>query len=817
MEGPINSNTLAKSIGFRYGFAVFSALAGLLLREALSPFLGPHNAYHAAWAAVALTAWYCGFGPTILTACLSLFGIWYWFLAPYHSFELKDPRTQIPGMIGYILLSSFIALLGEINLRSKATLEHEIAEGKRTREKLTNKEEEYFIAGERLQALMRELPVGISFSNDPTCQNISGNPAALAQFKVETEDNLSASAPDPNAPGRQFRFVQNGRELSPSELPLQRAVKENRTIAPMEFEVHMPNGQRWIAEASGAPIHDSKGEVVGGVAVHTDITDRKQAEVELPRSEERYRLVTETMLYGVIHQDAEGNVTAMNPAATCISGFDLDDLMGDTPLSLDKYTVREDGSLFPGLGHPGMVALRTGKPVFGVVMGIDNPKTKDRRWVKIDAVPMSLPGEPRPFEVYSVFEDMTERKRAEAALRESEARFRAFFEQAAVGIAGVSAYGRYLYANQKFCDLLRRPVEEVLQMTIAQATHPDYVASDAEHLRQLQNGHAPQYSVEKLYVRGDGSHVWATSTVFPLRNGDGTITGFAKVIEDITTRKQIEQELTRERSVLESRVEERTRQLKNTIESLKIQAAEKERAEVSIRTLSSRLLQLQDEERRRIARELHDSAGQILAALDMQLSIIQAKTQHLESDLTSAVADSVSLVHEASRGIRTMSYLLHPPLLDETGLASTLRWFVEGFAQRSGIQVELKISPQFDRLPREMELTFFRLVQEALTNVHRHSGSPTAQVELKQIEAEVMLVVRDQGKGITESKRDLSNQESPKIGVGIGGMRERVRQLEGRMEFLSGMHGTTLQVTLPLRSNRAGETSPTSSYSGAAL
>jgi PAS domain S-box-containing protein len=816
MEGPIQSNIQIKSIGFRYGFAVFSALAGLLLRESFTPILGPDNPYHAAWAAVALTAWYCGFGPTILTSFLSWLGIWYWFLAPYHTFDLNEPRTQIPGMIGFLFFSGFIAALGEANLRSKAKLEWEIAERKLANEKLSEKEEEYFAASERFRALMRELPVGVSFSDDATCQNISGNPTAFAQFDVDPEDNLSASAPDSNAPGRQLRFIRNGREVSPSELPLQRAVNENRTIAPMEFEVHMPSGRRWIVEASGAPVHNSQGEVVGGVAVHSDITERKRAEEALRVSEERYRLVTETMLYGVIHQDAEGRVTAMNPAAARITGFELEELVGATPLNLEKYTVREDGSRFPGLEHPQMVALRTCKPVFGVVMGVDNPKTKERRWIKIDAVPTCLPGESEAFEVYSVFEDITERKRAEAALRESEALFRAFFEQAAVGIAGISVEGRYVFANQRFCDLLRRPLDEVLQMTTAQATHPDFEAVDAENLRKLQDGHALQCTTEKLYVRSDGSHVWATTTVFPLHNEDGTIKAFAKVIEDITVRKNVEQELARERCALESRVEERTRQLNKTIKFLNIQAAQRERAEVSIRTLSARLLQLQDEERRRIARELHDSAGQILAALDMQLSIVQTKTQYLESDLTSVVSDSVSLVQEASRSIRTMSYLLHPPLLDETGLASTLRWFVEGFAQRSGIEVELKISRQFDRLPREMELTIFRLVQEALTNVHRHSGSPTAQVELDRTEAEVTLLIRDQGKGIPESTLNQSDQEANKIGVGIRGMHERVRQLGGTMEFLSGVPGTTLQVRLPLKSKRRDEIASPTSHSEAA-
>jgi PAS domain S-box-containing protein len=814
VENSIKSGDISNSFTARYGLATLAALTGLLLREMLSPLFGAANPFHAAWAAVAFSAWYCGMGPAILTTLVSMFGVWYWFLPPYHSFALDDPRTQVPGMIGFLVFSGFIIALGEMSRRSKSGLQKEIAERLSARRALTRMEEERFAASERLRALMTALPVGVSFSDDRTCQTIKGNPAAVAQFEVNPEDNLSLSALDPGAPGRQFRFFQNGRELTDVELPLQRAVSENREIAPMEFEVQMPSGRRWIAELSAAPIHDARGDVVAGVAVHFDITERKRAEEAMRTSEERYRLVAETMLFGVVHQDAEGKIIAINPAARRILGRDDEEFLGSTSVREEKYTIREDGSAFPGAEHPAMVALRTGRPSLGVVMGVFNPKTHDYRWIKIDAVPSFRAGQSTPFQVSSVFEEITERKRAEEALRESEARFRAFFEQAAVGIASVSVDGRYVDANRKFCDLLGRPREEVLQMTIAQATHPDYVAADAEHLCQLQDGEASQYSVEKMYVRGDGSCVWATSTVFPLRNADGSIKGFGKVIEDISSRKRAEMELARERSSLESRIDERTHQLEETIKYLNIQATERERAEVSIRALSARLLQLQDEERRRIARELHDSTGQILAALNMELSIIQMKTQKQDDDLTAAVADSVSLVEEASRGIRTMSYLLHPPLLDEAGLASPLQWFVEGFAERSGIQVELKISPCFGRLPREMELTFFRIVQEALTNVHRHSGSPTAQVELNRNETEVTLRICDQGKGMSEAKLNESSEETYKIGVGIRGMRERVHQLGGTMEFISGNPGTILQVTFPVYRISDSETSQ---HSGTAV
>jgi len=231
-------------------------------------------------------------------------------------------------------------------------------------------------------------------------------------------------------------------------------------------------------------------------------------------------------------------------------------------------------------------------------------------------------------------------------LRESEALFRAFFEQAAVGIAGISVEGRYVFANQRFCDLLRRPLDEVLQMTTAQ---PLIRISKPWTQRICANAGWPclQCTTEKLYVRATAPMYGRQLQSFRCTTRTEPSRLLPRSSKILQFARMWSRSLARERCALESRVEERTRQLNKTIKFLNIQAAQRERAEVSIRTLSARLLQLQDEERRRIARELHDSAGQILAALDMQLSIVQTKTQYLESDLTSVVSDSVSLVQRS--------------------------------------------------------------------------------------------------------------------------------------------------------------------------
>jgi PAS domain S-box-containing protein len=187
--------------------------------------------------------------------------------------------------------------------------------------RLKQAERELFDANQRWQALMRAVPVGVSFSDDPTCQRITGNPAALAQFEVDAADNLSASAPDSVAPGRQLRFFREGRPVTDSELPLQRAVAENIVIPPMELEVHLPSGRRWFAEASGAPVRGPHGEVVGGLAVTADITQRKRAEEALRESEARLRLAQRHGGVGVWSWDVQTGALNFEPETEGLYGL----------------------------------------------------------------------------------------------------------------------------------------------------------------------------------------------------------------------------------------------------------------------------------------------------------------------------------------------------------------------------------------------------------------------------------------------------------------------------------------------------------------
>jgi signal transduction histidine kinase len=225
--------------------------------------------------------------------------------------------------------------------------------------------------------------------------------------------------------------------------------------------------------------------------------------------------------------------------------------------------------------------------------------------------------------------------------------------------------------------------------------------------------------------------------------------------------------------------------------------------------VNARLTMVQDDERRRIARDLHDSVGQMLAAIAMNIAVVETESHKLSADAAKCVAENAAMIQQVSKEIRTISHLLHPPLLDEVGLASALRWFVDGFAKRSKIATTLQVAPDLARLPNEIELSIFRVVQECLTNIHRHSSSPTAGIHIRLEGASVRVEIEDAGKGI----RLESGSAFPALsqsGVGLRGMRERLRRLGGTLQIQSDGHGTRVIAVLPVaqvtaRSPRDGD------------
>jgi len=248
---------------------------------------------------------------------------------------------------------------------------------------------------------------------------------------------------------------------------------------------------------------------------------------------------------------------------------------------------------------------------------------------------------------------------------------------------------------------------------------------------------------------------------------------------------------------LEIRVNERTKKLKQENLQILEQAEVLEMANQGLREFSAHLLQVQDEERRRIARELHDNTAQSLALLSMNLSALEVEATEWYPDLAEGLSENLAIVKRISTELRTLSYFLHPPLLDEVGLEPAIRWYIDAFGQSSRIKINLEFPSKVERLPRNLETAIFRVVQECLANIHLHSESPTATIRLSQTPGKISLDIEDEGKGIAPEK--LSKLVSSGLpGLGLRSTRERVKDFQGDIEITSHGRGTQIKVNVPV-------------------
>jgi PAS domain S-box-containing protein len=321
-------------------------------------------------------------------------------------------------------------------------------------------------------------------------------------------------------------------------------------------------------------------------------------------------------------------------------------------------------------------------------------------------------------------------------------------------------------------------------------------------LARLRQGE-PIEHFDTVRVRKDGTKVEISLSISPVRDAAGKIIGASKIARDITGRKRIERQLSESEQRFRTLADALDTQVQFRTQELRRRNAEILQQSDQLRDLSGRLMLAQDEERRRISRELHDSAGQHLAALGMGLARIEDDAKRDPARLSKGIKDAQDLIQDLTREIRTTSYLLHPPMLDESGLSSALRWYIDGLAERSGLSIELNIPDNLERLAPEVELAIFRLVQECLTNIHRHSGSKTAVIRIAREANKIYAEVQDHGKGISQER--LAEVQSQGAGVGIRGMRERVRQSHGELTVDSNALGTKITAIFPAEALGAKE------------
>jgi len=412
-------------------------------------------------------------------------------------------------------------------------------------------------------------------------------------------------------------------------------------------------------------------------------------------------------------------------------------------------------------------------------------------------------GKPRYFP--GVVIDITERKSSQA--KAEDLRFRLDQQAKLFGITLSSitdfAYifdrqGRFAFVNQALLNLWGLKLEDAVGKDFFELKYPPDLATRLQRQIEQVFETGEGLTDETPYTSPTGAGGYYEYIFTPVFARDGSVEAVAGSTRDITERKRVEGELIKSQQqfrslaqTLDSQVIARTAELEQRNDEVLKQAE-------LLRELSVSLMETQDREGRRIARELHDSAGQISAALLMKLAVIAEKIKVANSALIKEVKEARSFADELDREIRTTSYLLHPPMLDEIGLEAALHWYTEGLEERAGLEVQLHIPDNFERLSREMEITIFRVVQECLTNVHRHSGSRSAHVRLAREQGTLRLEVRDAGRGIAPDRLNILRARG--AGIGLRGVRERVRQFAGEVRIDSELgSGTTISVTLPLQ------------------
>jgi len=485
-------------------------------------------------------------------------------------------------------------------------------------------------------------------------------------------------------------------------------------------------------------------------------TGNKAAAVDTLHSDHVFRRLVETSLdYAIFLLNPRGEVSSWNPGAQRMKGYSSEEIVG-----------RHFRIFYP----PEAQSIR--KPEYGLQVathlgsfedeGWRIRKNGSKFWANVVITALREPnGELIGFG--KITRDLTQR-------REAELRYRLLVDS-------VTDYAIYSVDKDGYVTSWNNGAERIKQYReeeiIGQHFSKFYTQEDLAHgvpLKVLQiadeQGH---YEGEGWRLRKDGSKFWSSVVITPLRDDQGTLVGFSKITRDITERKAL-------------------------LDLLQSRTVELENAEKVLRELSQRLLHAQDIERRRLARELHDGTGQVLVALNMNLEMLRQQATTLDPILSQRLDDSILLLGGAIREMRTTSYLLHPPMLDEVGLNAALQWLADGFQERSGIQLEIDMPPEMGRLSRDLETALFRIVQEGLTNIQRHSQSPTATVRIIEHPDEIILTVADEGQGMS----DQVGQGNENKGVGIRGMRERVLQLGGTFEITTGGQGTTLKAVFPL-------------------
>jgi len=627
-----------------------------------------------------------------------------------------------------------------------------------------------------LEAILENIPVGLAVTGGPPhfpIARVSRQGFEMNQRSLNSKDEPSAGQEEV-----EFKMLMPDAETTQpqsEQIPIYQASRHGEQVRNVELVMETQDGRKIPVLVNAAPIHDVQGNIVAAISTWLDITDRKRAEEALKASEALYRAIARSIPRG-------GVFVVDRDLRYIIAEGVLAEKFGVSKEMIEGHTVSE---VFDSEIAARMEA-RFRRAFEGETISYETERNGRIYWSQHAAM-----DDPAGHAIV-ISLDVTERKQAEKALSESEQRFRAIVNQATAGIVRSDIEGRARFVNQAFCEMLGNTENDLSGEFFWKFTHPE----DADEVRRLFDRlkeKGKPFELEERLMRSDGSIVWVNVSASPILDEVDQPQSAVFIVVDITERKKAEEALRQLNLELESRVTTRTTELQTANWAL----FESRRR---LQILSQRLVDIQEEERRAIARELHDRVGQTLTALNLNLTIVNSQLiNQTTTQVTDRLADSIKLVTEMIAIVRDVMSDLRPIVLDEYGLEAALQSYLAKFEARYGIQVEFSGSDQhLPRLGAGLEMTILRITQEALLNIARHAHADHVKLSLQCDQDVILLSIEDNGIGIQSSSED-SNRGN---GHGLMLMRERAEAVGGTLKISSiPTRGTSIEAHLPLENN----------------
>jgi PAS domain S-box-containing protein len=494
-----------------------------------------------------------------------------------------------------------------------------------------------------------------------------------------------------------------------------------------------------------------------------EIEERKVVEEALHRQREEQQIILDSVPAMIFYKDTYNRIIRVNKALAELIGISAEEMEGKTAFDICPFQAEN-------FWRDDLEVISSGQPKRNIVEPVQTPR--GFCWVQTDKVPYR-DEKGNIIGVIGFSVDITERKQAEAALRESEERFRTIFESAAIGISVADLEGRIIACNPALQRMMGCAADELIGKTFMEISHPDELEKNLELYSDLLAGRLEEYQLEKRYRRPDGQYFWARVTVSAVKWPGSTLQYNIAMVEDITQRKQVQEKL--------------------------------RESEQNLRHLASQLMTAQERERERISRELHDELGQSLLVLKLQASHLERELEQEQAVLRQECRQMMQGLDHLVEEIRRLARDLSPTMVKDLGLSAALRRLIEEFTRHYHIAADIDQMPGIDKLfPRPEQINIYRIFQECLTNIGKYAQASRLSIGMKSEDGQVTFVVADNGKGFNVA--EVLGRDHTRRGMGLMAMKERARMMGGTLEISSQEgEGTRIALLIPITDRKAAQ------------